>query len=184
MSISSPANLPFLLQNLNTLKVPVSSASTEPLSLEDKKEIHETKIMTPLLWTLKGIVPYLINCQPQKIEASAHARSDVINKKRSLESGINLEKEKKNSELKAVLLPTAVGTVTNLFVFYHIFSLLTTKPKNIGWRLHFAGYMKTHFKPLISLVGITLLPIAYAGLTALAYKYFEKPESPDFNKQL
>jgi hypothetical protein len=184
-SIATPVTLQIQLQSPNTSKPPVPTVTPDQFSLADKKEIHEAKIMAPLLWTLTGIVPYLINRQPQKIEASAQVRSDVLNKKRSLESGKRLEKEKKDAALKAVLLPTAVGTVTNTFVFYHIFSLLSTKPEHIAWKKHFVSYMEKHFKPVIpSLLGIVLIPLAFVGLTSLAYKYFEKPESPDFNKQL
>ena len=187
MTISSqlPSSLPITVQlqvqNPSTVSLPTQETVPDTLNLADKTEIHEAKIMAPLLWTLTGVVPYFINRQPEKIEATAQGRSDVLNKKRSLKSGIRLEKEKAETLFKAVLLPTLVGTLTNTFFLYHAYKVYTTKSDNNTWKSHLQKYFQQNGKKTLL---VPLIPIPFVALTALAYKFFEKPESPDFNKQL
>jgi uncharacterized membrane protein len=181
MSISSSINLPFSLQNLNTLTVPVPSTTTEPLSLEDKKEIHNAKIKAAFGVVLTGPVPYWLGQKPETIQAKAQARSDVLEKKRSLSSGIKLETEKQKALMKAISIPYAGFIIGNLYIFYHIFNFLKNKPKNFTWIKHSMEYSRQNIK---AIWGAAALLIGFGALCAGAYKYFEKPESPDFNKQL
>jgi hypothetical protein len=205
MSISSSINLPFSLQNLNTLTVPVPSTTTEPLSLEDKKEIHNAKIGASAWAGVFGFFKTGWDALFYDPKKAASKRKDVLNNERSFESAITLEKEKKVAQQKASILPASVYTALLIILLviqapaYKKYLPEQFKILKNGMKSNFSSeeinrqldnlsdrlkddplYKKT--KKITTF--IQTMKWINLALGPLLYGFFEQPDSPDFNKQL
>ncbi len=179
------------------------SVSPEELTLADKTAIHEAKIGASFWGAYWGFWKTgwdALFYNPQK---SAQKRSDVLAQQRSLESGIALEKEKKKAQQKASLLPAIISTSLGVLIaikflkvtqkyapeFIGLIQSANNLPPEIlekrldeyGDKLKVDPLCKNFLKTLVISSGLQLATLI---LTPSLYALFEKPDSPDFNKQL
>ena len=98
--------------------VPVASPNTPvgkneaPMSLADKKEIHNAKMGASFWAGVFGPFKPLWDFLAYNPNRAAKKRLDVKSGQRSELSGEALEKEKKNAQLKASLIPCLIRSVT------------------------------------------------------------------------
>lgn len=183
------------------------SVSPEEFTLADKTAIHEAKIGASFWGAYWGFWKTgwdALFYNPQK---AASKRLDVLEGKRSFQSGVTLEKEKKKAQQKASLLPAAIVTMLSLILSTKsskviqkyapefiglIQSANNLPPEILEKRLDEYGdklkvqlaqdpLVKNFVKTLVNSIGLQLATLI---LTPSLYALFEKPDSPDFNKQL
>jgi hypothetical protein len=193
--------------NLQVQPQPTLNQNMNPrqFTVADKTEIYKAK-MGASAWAAyfgfwkTGWDALFYN--PQK---AASKRLDVLEGKRSFQSGVALEKEKKKAQQKASLLPAIIVTIPSVLTapqyFKHekkywpeLFHLLADYSKQ---KLSYEALqqklddlmVRIELEPLkkeIRKIKKPWIPIKWGTLilAPLLYALLEKPDSPDFNKGL
>jgi len=204
-SSSAPVTLQIQIQSPNTPKPPVPTTTPDQFSLADNTEIHKAKMGASFWAGYFGFFKTGWDALFYNTEKAASKRKDVLSHQRSFESGLALEKEKKKAQQKASIIPAIVVTTLTAITLGKLVPLLkkyipemlqigetAKKYKTPDAELKKeidAIYEKMEKDPLIEKVAKTFLvtiPLGFLNLVLapLLYGFFEKPESPDFNKQL
>ncbi len=108
-STVSPSNHRVSLRTGATPPPPPAPSASYPYSLEERQDIHKAKAGASFWAGCFPVLKPLWDFLFYKPERAASKRPDVIAGQRSMQSGIALETEKKNSQLKASIVPSVLG---------------------------------------------------------------------------